>query len=131
VVLRYVLFWFVLAGVAIANGSLRQFAYSPYVSELSAHQISTLSGILLTGAAGWLFSRFQPIESAPQAWVIGTLWLCMTVAFEFGFGHFIAGHSWAKLLADYNFADGRLWLLFLMWITVMPYVLFRLRPQAA
>ena len=130
-ILRYVFFWIVLAGVAIANGTLRQFGYGPFVSELSAHQISTLTGILLTAVAGWLFSRFQTIESARQAWVIGALWLGMTIVFEFGFGRFVAGHSWAKLLADYNLFEGRLWPLFLIWITVLPYVLFRLRRHAA
>jgi apolipoprotein N-acyltransferase len=47
--------------------------------------------------------------------------LLATIAFEFGFGHFVAGHSWSKLLADYNVFNGRLWLLVLVWITIMPY----------
>ena len=37
------------------------------------------------------------------------LWLGMTLAFEFLFGHYIAGKSWSLLLADYNLAAGRLW----------------------
>ena len=43
----------------------------------------------------------------------------MTVAFEFGFGHFVAGHSWQRLLGDYNLLEGRVWLLFLLWILVV------------
>lgn len=130
-VLRYIAFWFVLAGIAIASGSLRQFGYSRLVSELTAHQVSTVSGILLTAAAGWWFSRLLPIESARQAWIIGASWLFMTLAFEFGFGHFVAGHSWQHLLAEYNLLAGRIWLLFLCWIALMPYVFFRLRAKAA
>ena len=38
----------------------------------------------------------------------------------------VAGHSWARLLADYNLFAGRVWSLFLVWITVAPYVTWRL-----
>jgi len=127
---RYVAFWIVLAFVAVANGSLRQFGYSRYLSELAAHQVSTVTGILFTGLAAWLFNRFYPIELARQAWIIGACWLVMTLAFEFGFGHYVAGHSWRHLLADYNLLAGRVWVLFLAWITVLPYVLHRLQAHA-
>ncbi|MGD2062518.1 MAG: hypothetical protein PVF51_02925 [Nitrospirota bacterium] len=120
--IRYLLFWFLLAIVAVANGVLREATYGKRVSELSAHQISTGTGILFTGLLVWGLSRSWPIESSGQAWVIGACWLLATIAFEFGFGHLVAGHSWSRLLADYNVFNGRVWLLFLVWITVMPYV---------
>jgi apolipoprotein N-acyltransferase len=50
----------------------------------------------------------------------------MTVIFEFGFGHYVAGHSWSHLLADYNLLAGRVWFLFLIWIALLPYVIWRL-----
>jgi hypothetical protein len=50
----------------------------------------------------------------------------MTIAFEFGFGHYVAGHSWSRLLADYNLANGRVWSLFLAWIAVLPYLTWRI-----
>lgn len=123
--IRYLLCWFLLAIVAVTNGVLRQATYGKQVSDLLAHQISTATGILFTGLVVWIFSRFWPIESATQAWVIGACWLVATVAFEFGFGHFVAGHSWSRLLADYNLLDGRVWSLFLVWITLMPYLFYR------
>ena len=122
---RYLLFWLILAVVAIANGTLRQATYGRHLSDLAAHQLSTLTGILLTGAVVWVLHRFWPIGSAKEAWVIGACWLMMTVIFEFGFGHFVAGHSWSLLLADYNLFAGRVWSLFLVWITVVPYVTWR------
>lgn len=125
-VLRYILCWFLLAVVAIANGVLRQMTYGKTLSELAAHQISTATAILFTGAVVWLFGQKWPISSSQQAWTIGFLWLGLTIAFEFGFGHFVAGHSWQRLFADYNLFAGRVWSLFLVWITIMPYVFFRL-----
>ena len=50
----------------------------------------------------------------------------MTLAFEFLFGHYVAGHSWSRLIADYNILEGRVWSLFLVWIAVLPYVVWRL-----
>jgi len=128
--MRYLAFWLVLAVIAIANGSLRQFVYGRYVSELAAHQISTLTGILLTGAAGWVMNLLWPIESVRQALTIGIAWLAMTIAFEFGFGHYVAGHSWSRLFADYDLFAGRLWPLFLVWIAAMPWVLLRFGSHA-
>ena len=124
-ILRYFLCWFLLALVAIANGLLRQGTYGKVVPELTAHQISTATGIVFTGIVVWLWNRTWPLESAGQALIIGAMWLGMTVLFEFGFGHFVAGHSWSHLFADYDLFQGRLWLLFLIWITIMPYLFYR------
>ncbi|HSN51771.1 MAG TPA: hypothetical protein VLS87_04515 [Woeseiaceae bacterium] len=123
---RYLFFWLILAVVAIMNGTLRQFVYGPHMPELAAHQLSTVTGILLAGITVWILNRFWPIGSAKEAWIIGACWFLMTVAFEFGFGHYVAGHSWSRLLADYNVLDGRVWSLFLVWIAVLPYVTWRL-----
>ena len=126
-VMRYLFFWLVLAVIAVVNGTLRQFVYGPLMPELAAHQLSTVTGILFTGSTVWLLDRYWPIGSAKAAWIIGGCWLLMTIAFEFGFGHYVAGHSWSRLLADYNILEGRVWSLFLAWIGVMPWVIWRLR----
>ena len=124
------LVWFLLAIVAVTNGIIRQSTYGKSVSDLAAHQISTVTAILASGALVWIVSGFWPMQSAAQAWTIGLLWLVMTVAFEFGFGHYVAGHSWNRLLADYNIFNGRVWSLFLVWVTILPYVIFQLRIKA-
>jgi hypothetical protein len=124
-VMKYALVWFLLAVVAIANGILRQSTYGKAVSELAAHQISTITAILASGAVVWVVNRFWPIESTSQACIIGACWLVMTVIFEFGFGHYVAGHSWERLFADYNVFEGRVWSFFLVWIAVLPFVVFK------
>ena len=130
-VTKYLLVWFLLAIVAISNGILRQSTYGKAVSELAAHQISTMTAILASGAVVWIVNRFWPIESASQAWTIGACWLIMTVFFEFGFGHFIARHSWERLIADYNVFEGRVWSVFLIWVAVMPFLFFKIAQESA
>ncbi len=128
---KYFAVWFLLAVVAVANGTIRQFTYGKFVSDLSAHQISTFTAILASWLVAWIASRVWPIESLSQAWSIGFCWLAMTIVFEFGFGHFVAGHSWQRLLADYNLFNGRVWLFFLLWLTILPFVVFKLTSRGA
>ena len=128
---KYTLVWLLLAAVAIANGILRQATYGKSVSDIAAHPISTVTAILASGVVVWLVHRYWPIESAGQAWTIGVCWLVLTVAFEFGFGHYIAGHSWERLFADYNIMQGRVWSLFLVWMLILPFVVFMLASDSS
>jgi hypothetical protein len=58
---------------------------------------------------------------------VGTIWLIMTVVFEFLFGHYVAGHSWETLWQAYRFPPDNLWLLVLIVTLVSPYLAARLR----
>lgn len=123
----YLLFWLVLMVLAIGNGIAREYLYGSALSELHAHQLSTVTGMLITGAAVWGFARlWMPPRSAREAVLIGLAWLLFTIAFEFLFGRYVAGHSWARLFQDYNIFAGRLWLVFLLWLTMLPYTVFSL-----
>lgn len=126
-ILRYTFAWFILMIAAIINGAIREAVYKNRLGDLRAHQLSTLTGIILFGVVIWALSRWWPLASAKQAWTVGFIWLAITIAFEFLFGHFVAGHSWGKLLYDYNIFAGRVWLLVLIWTTIAPYVFYRLR----
>ena len=57
-------------------------------------------------------------------------WAALTVAFEFVFFHFIGGHSWSELLANYNVGQGRVWVFVVLWIAVAPWFFFRLHTPA-
>ena len=85
------------------------------------------TAIILIGLFVWLITRRWGFASPGQAIIVGVLWLALTVAFEFLFGHYIAGHPWARLLHDYNLIRGRLWILVLLWTALAPYVFHRLR----
>ncbi len=126
---KYVLAWFPMIPIAIANGVLRQFGYGPYLGELAAHQVSTLTAGILFGVYIRLIIRGWPPRSGAQAIRVGLLWLALTVAFELLFGHYVAGHAWADLLHDYNLLAGRVWPLLLVWITVAPFLFLRLRDR--
>ncbi len=113
--------------IAIANGALRQLTFAKSMSELRAHQLSTLTGSVLIGIFIWVVVRIWRPSSARQALAIGIVWLVLTVAFEFIFGRFVMHHPWTRLLNDYNLYEGRLWTVFLAWLTIAPYLFFRIR----
>jgi hypothetical protein len=50
----------------------------------------------------------------------------MTLAFEFLFGHYVAGHSWRRLPADYDLSAGRVWVFAPLWVALAPPLLYRL-----
>lgn len=61
---------------------------------------------------------------------MGALWVGLTLAFEFGFFHYVMGHPRSRLLHDYDLRAGRLWVLIPIWIGAAPYVFHRLRSPA-
>lgn len=125
--MRYILAWLPLVFLMIGNGVLRELGYGPRMGELQAHQVSTVIGIVIYGFYTGLVFDWLGVSNRQQAWTVGLLWLVLTVVFEFGFGRYIAGHSWGRLLKDYNLLEGRVWALFLAWVAVAPWAIFRLR----
>jgi hypothetical protein len=124
---RYVLAWLPMVLIAILNGALRESWYRKFLGELHAHQLSTLTGAVLFAVYIWALSRLWPLASGRQALAVGVIWLAMTVCFEWLFGHFVAGPSWRRLLQDYNICAGRVWVMLLLWVTVAPYVFYRVQ----
>ncbi|WP_461302934.1 hypothetical protein [Aureisphaera sp.] len=124
---KFILAWFPMIFIAIANGVFREKVLAERLRELGAHQVSTALLILLFGVYIWMVIHYWRPDSGHQAIAIGFLWLGLTVAFEFIFGHYVAGHSWSRLFHDYNILKGRLWILFLIWVTLAPYLFYRLQ----
>lgn len=123
---KYVIAWVPMIFIAIANGIFREKFLAGRLKELGAHQASTGTLVILFGIYIWIVIRNWKPESAEQAIFIGLLWLGLTVLFEFLFGHYIAGHSWNKLFQDYDILKGRVWIIVLIWITIAPYIFYRL-----
>jgi hypothetical protein len=121
---KYFLAWFGMMVLAIVNGGIRDYAYKPYVGTLVAHQISTLTLIILMTGYFWFLTKTWPIQSANQAWIIGTMWFIMTEVFEFGMG-LIGGQPWSTLFYAYNVFAGQVWIFIPLWVLVGPYIFYR------
>jgi hypothetical protein len=125
--IKYTLSWFACPFIAVINASIRELGYKKYLGDLLAHQVSTVSAIVLFGIYIWFLTLKWKIQSAGQAIAIGLIWLGLTIAFEFLFGHYVMKNEWSQLLRDYNILKGRLWPLVPIWIAVAFYIFYRLR----
>jgi len=115
-----------MLAVSVLNGIARDVGYGRELDPLAAHQLSTLYGMTLLGVVIDAYAWRWPFTSAAAAWRAGCLWLALTVAFEFVFFHYVTGHSWEELLANYDLSAGRLWPVLLLWIALAPEVFRRL-----
>jgi cobalamin biosynthesis protein CobD/CbiB len=86
------------------------------------------AGAIVIGTYISLVVRTWPPSSAGEALAAGALWLGMTVAFEFFMGLVLAKRPLTRVLADYDVRAGRVWVFFLIWLTVAPLLFYRLRP---
>ncbi len=119
--------WLMLIALAIANGVIRQEVYGGLMSDLAAHQVSTVTLMAVILLFTYVLLRFGPMELSPQeALLTGVLWTLTTIAFEFLAGHYVFGHSWERLLADYNVLEGRVWVLIPATTLSAPYLVNRL-----
>lgn len=127
--LKYILAWFPMIFIAIANGVFRERILASRLNELQAHQVSTATLIVLFGIYVWILFIIWLPTSVNQTIIIGLIWLVLTIAFEFLFGHYVAGHPWNTLFHDYNILEGRVWVLVLIWIFIAPYLIYVLQNR--
>jgi len=110
--------------IGIGNGALRQKVLAKFLSELRAHQLSTFTGAVLIGAFIWLVMHFWPPNSDQGSITMELIWWCLTVAFELFKGLVLLWQPLTWILADDNLLAGRVWTLFLVWLTPAPWLSF-------
>ena len=111
--------WLILLAIAFVNGAFRAY-YERYLGAHRANQVSCGIGIVLFAIVVWIANRRWPFEPAADAWRTGVLWVLMTVTWEFLFFHYLAGRSWKELAGNYAFWEGRLWVLVLLALLLLP-----------
>jgi len=119
--------WFLFMILAIANAVIREAVYTSFLDELRAHQLSTFTLMIIFFIGTFLVLRFTGLKlTDQQTFLMGTIWVIMTISFEFLAGHYAFGNSWEKLVADYNILKGRIWILIPITTFVSPFLTNRL-----
>ena len=121
---RAVLVWFGIMVIAILNGAFRDVVLVARMGDPMARAVSCVTLGLAIFAIAWLAMPWIRPSSAGGAWQVGVLWLAMTLVFEFGAGHYLFHTPWPQLLADYNLAAGRLWILVLAATLLAPVIVY-------
>lgn len=122
--------WFGLLVLAVLNGVFREKYLAPRMTERTAHQVSTVTCLMLFAGFLWLLFAFRPPPTRASALAVGVAWMALTVAFEFLFGRLALHRSWKEIAADYNLARGRIWLLIPLFLALAPWIAFLLFGSA-
>ena len=123
-VAKAVVAWCLILVGAVLNGMVREAVILPRTGRIVAHAISTVLLCLVIIGIGWPATAWVAPRTIQDAWVIGALWLVLTLAFEFGAGHFVFGRTWQELLAEYNVLAGRIWVMVLVVTLMTPIITF-------
>ena len=113
--------------LAVLNGGVRDAWLSPRLGDPIGRAISTLLLCGLIFLATWLSIGWIRPTSMGAALRVGSLWVALTLAFEFGVGHYGFGKPWPVLLADYDLSRGRIWIAVLIVTLLAPLWTARLR----
>jgi len=130
VLLRACGLWVLLVVLAIVNGIMREKLLVPLLGQSLALPLSGISLSMLIFLITVLLSPFLRATISSQYWIVGGMWVLLTVLFEFSFGHYIMAESWHKLFEKYNLLEGNLWILVLITTAVSPYLAAKLRGLA-
>jgi hypothetical protein len=102
--------WVLLAITAIVNGGFREVILIPRVGEYPGHVLST--ALLVLAILGFAFGYFQwtAIEyTRLELVLIGVLWTCLTVGFEFLVGY-IENTPVSVTIGQYDVLAGQVWI---------------------
>jgi hypothetical protein len=126
--IKHFLLWLPMIAIAFVNATFRELVFLKYYSEFRAHQLSTITLIILCSLYVWFVFPLLSIQNAKQALLVGFVWVLLTVAFEFSLGR-LTNKSWEYLSRDYHLFAGRMWLLFLVCLLLLPFVFYTLRQN--
>lgn len=124
---RASIIWLVIALAAVANGAAREKYLRPRLGENGGHILSTIILCAVILLFAFLFIGWIGARTRQEAFLLGMVWVTLTLAFEFLAGRYLFGNSWEKLLADYNVFKGRVWLLVVLTTLLAPLWAFGLR----
>jgi len=124
---RAIVIWLGILLLASLNGALREGWLIPAMGQTAGRALSTVLLSTLVLLVTWLAIDWIGPATTQDAWLIGVLWLALTLAFEFLVGHYVLRQPWAELTADYNVTRGRIWPLVLVMVLFAPLWTARIR----
>jgi hypothetical protein len=127
---KAVAIWIVLASIAMINGVLREAVFKPPLGEAAARPLSAMVVLAGAFALAWLHHVWSDGLTIAQAWMVGCLWLTMTLLFETLLGT-MRGMSASEILSSYHPMAPTYWLYVVLGIFLAPAIVFFMRRRRA
>lgn len=126
ITIKSLLVWFIILGLAIMNGLLREALLIPRLGVTTSFVISGILLSLLIMLVSYITISWLAPRKNWQLVAIGVGWLSLTIIFEFSLGLW-QGKGLALILEAYTFKDGNLWPLILFVTLCSPYFAAKMR----
>jgi hypothetical protein len=98
---RALAIWVVLVLVESIHGVARRLFLEPQLGDLRARQVSVFTGSLLITLVFWITLERLGKQPASRWWLLGLLWLGLTLTFELTLGR-ATGLSWERIASDFD-----------------------------
>ena len=110
-VLRSLEVWLFIAVASTMNGMFRSLFLVPRLGEHMAHVLSVLILIIvILLSSSVLVNRILREYANADLFLIGILWVVLSVGVDFVFEHYLLQVPWTAILHDYNLLSGRIWI---------------------
>jgi len=121
------LIWLLIAVCAVINGVVRESLLAPSLGSDIALPISGITLSLIILVVTYLTFNFLQLAIRAQCFKVGAQWFAMTLLFEFGFGHYVAGKPWYEIFQVFNVMAGDLFLLVLVTCLFAPLLVSKIK----
>jgi hypothetical protein len=119
--------WLFIILVEVLHGIARTLFLAPLIGDFRARQVAVFTGSLLILVIAISFIRWIRPADAGDAVRVGAVWLVLTLAFEIGFGRYVAHAPWSRIASDYHLLRGGLLPIGLVVLTAAPFIAARFR----
>lgn len=127
VFLKAIGIWLLMVALAIINAGIREKILDGWIGGKASLVLSGITLSLFIFGLVWLMIPFLSLRRVPALVGIGLFWALLTLAFEFGFGHFVMKKSFAEIAQVFNIFTGNLMLLVIFVTALSPYLAAVLR----
>jgi len=120
--------WLIILSLAVLNGLLREAVLIPMVGPVAGMVVSGVLLSMLIVVTAYIAIPWFATRQVKHLAIVGGVWLCLTLVFEFSLG-LLQHKPLSVVLEAYSFRDGNLWPLVLMVTACAPQAAALLRRR--
>jgi hypothetical protein len=100
--------WLVIIFAETIHGIARRLLLEPIIGDLLARQLSVVIGSVIIFMIAFVFIRWLKGSGKLHFFLVGAIWVGLTLIFEISIGRFAMGLTWERISSDYDLVKGGL-----------------------